>query len=68
MGHASKVADERLAARGLRLDGGGAAVEEALGEELWELVRPDREPPVKRFAPGISPPAAARVVQRLEAL
>jgi hypothetical protein len=63
-----EIADERLAARGLRLDGGGAAVEEALGEELWELVRPDREPPVKRFAPGISPPAAARVVQRLEAL
>ena len=51
---------------GLRLDGGGGAVEEALGEELWELVRPDREPPVKRFAPGISPPAAARVVERLE--
>ena len=45
-----EIADERLAARGLRLDGGGAAVEEALGEELWELVRPDREPPPKRFA------------------
>ena len=59
-----EIADERLAARGLRLDGGGAAVEQALGEELWELVRPDREPPVKRFAPGISPPAAARVVER----
>ena len=63
-----EIADERLAARGLRLDGGGAAVEEALGQELWELVRPDREPPVKRFAPGISPPAAARVVERLETL
>jgi hypothetical protein len=63
-----EIADERLAARGLQLDRGGPVVEEALGEELWEIVRPDREPPFKRFAPGISPAAAARVVDRLEAL
>jgi hypothetical protein len=63
-----EIAGERLASRGLRLDGGGAAVEEALGEELWELVRPDREPPVRRFADGISPNAAQRVVERLETL
>jgi hypothetical protein len=63
-----EIAGERLAARGLRLDGGGAAVEEALGAELWELVDPDRKPPLKRFAAGISPPAARRVIERLEAL
>jgi hypothetical protein len=63
-----EIAGERLASQGLRLDGGGAAVEQALGEELWELVRPDREPPVRRFASGISPDAVNRVVQRLEAL
>lgn len=63
-----EIADERLAARGLQLDRGGPAVEEALGEELWGIVRPDREPPFKRFAPGISPAEAARVVDRLEAL
>ena len=51
-----------------RLDRGGPAVEEALGEELWGIVRPDREPPFKRFAPGISPAEAAYVVDRLEAL
>jgi len=63
-----EIAGERLAARGLRLDGGGAAVEEALGKELWELVGPDREPPLQRFAAGISPAAARRVIERLEAL
>jgi hypothetical protein len=63
-----EIAGERLANRGLRLDGGGAEVEEALGEELWELVRPDREPPVRRFASGISPQGARRVIERLEAL
>jgi hypothetical protein len=63
-----EIAGERLAGHGLKLDGGGAAVEEALGDELWELVRPDREPPARRFASGISPAAAQRVVERLEAL
>jgi hypothetical protein len=63
-----EIAGERLASRGLRLDAGGAAVEQALGEELWELVRPDREPPLRRFAGGISPAAVHRVVERLEAL
>jgi hypothetical protein len=63
-----EIAGERLASQGLRLDGGGAAVEQTLGEELWELVRPDREPPIRRFASGISPNAVNRVVERLEAL
>ena len=63
-----EIAGERLANQGLRLDGGGAAVEGALGEELWELVRPDREPPLRRFAPGISPDGARRAIERLEAL
>ena len=63
-----EIAGERLANQGLRLDGGGAAVEGALGEELWELVRPDREPPARRFASGISRDSAQRVIERLEAL
>ena len=64
-----EIALERLAVgRGLRLDAGGAAVEEALGEELWELVRPEREPPVRRFGPGISREGVRGVVERLESL
>jgi hypothetical protein len=63
-----EIAVERLGVRGLRLDEGGRAVEEALGEEVWELVRPDREPPARRFDPGLDPEGARRVVERLEAL
>jgi hypothetical protein len=64
-----EVAEQRLAdRRGLRLDRGGREVEATLGEELWELVRPDREPPEKRYSRGLEPQAVRRVVERLEAL
>jgi Domain of unknown function (DUF4129) len=64
-----EVAEQRLADRhGLRLDRGGREVEAALGEELWELVRPERKPPEKRWAPGLEDEAVRRVVERLEAL
>ncbi|HYX89390.1 MAG TPA: hypothetical protein VE753_08475 [Gaiellaceae bacterium] len=63
------VAEQRLAdRRGLRLDRGGREVEAALGGELWGLVRPDRAPPEKRWAPGIGEDAVRRAVERLESL
>ena len=63
------VAEQRLADRqGLRLDSGDPSVEEALGEELWELVRPDREAPERRFAPGLERAAMRRVIERLESI
>jgi hypothetical protein len=40
----------------------------ALGDEAWELVRPDRPPPVDRQARGIPPEALGRVVDSLEAV
>jgi hypothetical protein len=64
-----EVAEQRLAdRRGLRLDRGGSDVKAALGEELWELVRPDRTPPEKRWAVGLGDDALGRAVERLEAL
>ena len=36
--------------------------------ELWELVRPDRPPPVNRHAEGIRPAELRRAVEALEAL
>jgi hypothetical protein len=39
-----------------------------LGDETWEIVRPDRQPPEDRLARGISPDGLARVVDSLEAV
>jgi hypothetical protein len=62
-----EVAEQRLAdRRGLRLDSGDPRVQEACGEELWEVVRPDREAPDHRYRPGLEPGVLERVVARLE--
>jgi hypothetical protein len=64
-----EVAEQRLAERrGLRLDSGDPRVIEACGDELWEVVRPDRKPPDRRYQPGLDPAGLERVVARLEAI
>jgi hypothetical protein len=64
-----EVAEQRLAdRRGLRLDSADARVQETCGEELWEIVRPDREAPDHRFLPGLPSEALHRVVERLESI
>ena len=64
-----RIAARLLAARrGIDLDGSPAAARRALGDELWELVRADREPPRRRDAAGLSVPEAERIVTALEAL
>jgi hypothetical protein len=63
-----EVAEQRLAdRRGIRLDDGPEAGE-ALGRDLWEVLRPDREPPGKRFAPGFEPEKLRAAIVRLESL
>ncbi len=59
-----EIATMRLASRGVQLD----EAEGVLDEELWELVRPDRQPPADRHAEGIAPAALRRAVDALEAL
>jgi hypothetical protein len=39
-----------------------------LGEELWEVVRPDRPAPTDRTAPGLPSEALHALVDRLEAI
>lgn len=39
-----------------------------LGDEAWQIVRPDRKPPEDRLARGITPDGLARVVDSLEAV
>jgi hypothetical protein len=63
-----EIALARLAERGLRLDAGDEAVREELGNELWDLVRPDREPPVDRHGGAIGLSGVERLVTRLEGL
>jgi len=63
-----EIALGRLERRGLRLDSGSDAVRELLGEELWELARPDREPPLNRQGPGPGLADVRQAIERLEQL
>lgn len=60
-----EIALARLERRGLRLDSGSAAVRDLLGDDLWKLVSPDREPPRNRQALG---PGLADLRQTVESL
>jgi hypothetical protein len=63
-----EVSAQRLAdRRGLRLDEDPDA-REALGEELWEIARPDRPPPEQRFTAGLDARSLGTAIERLEAL
>ena len=52
--------------RRITLDAQPEAARDVLGDEAWELVRPDRPPPEDRLARGISTQELARVVDSLE--
>jgi hypothetical protein len=57
-----EIAEARLAARGRRLE----EAEGLLGSEAWELIRPNRPPPIDRHAAGADPAAVRRFVDALE--
>jgi hypothetical protein len=64
-----RIASELLRARrGIDLDASPDAARRALGEETWELVREDREPPHDRFGRGLELESLRHVVVSLEAL
>ena len=54
--------------RGVELDRRPERARELLGEETFDLVRADREPPWDRLAPGLEVDELHRVVARLEAI
>ena len=50
-----EIAHHRLAtARGIDLDSQPVEARELLGDQTWQLVRPDRPPPTNRHAAGVS--------------
>jgi len=53
---------------GVDLDRDSGRARRLLGTETWQLVRPDRPPPLDRLGPGIDAAALDRVVASLEAL
>jgi hypothetical protein len=63
-----EIAATRLERRRLGLDSQSEAVRELLGDELWELTRPDREPPANRHGPGPGLGELRGMVARLEEL
>jgi hypothetical protein len=63
------VAAARLASRhGIELDRRPEAARALLGDETWELLRPDRPEPPDRFAPGLPRARIAAVIERVESL
>jgi hypothetical protein len=62
-----EIAAHRLLKQyGVDLDGEPARARELLGASAWELVRPDRLPPVDRLAPGPPLSDLRNVVAELE--
>lgn len=54
--------------RGIDLDRQPDRARAVLGEDAWQLVRPDLDPPTDRLARGIDPETLRRVVEALEAV
>jgi hypothetical protein len=63
------VAAARLSSRhGIELDRRPEAARALLGEEAWDLLRPDRPEPADRFARGIPRARVAALIERVESL
>jgi hypothetical protein len=64
-----EIAAQRLAVRhGINLEDRPEAAQAVLGEELWELVRPDRPRPAEQGGPRIDSAVLDRAVSTLEAV
>lgn len=66
--HLVRVAEQRLARRGLDPVRQPEAARAALGEPAWELIRPDRPRPRDRNQPGVSMAQIRATVESLERL
>ncbi|MFZ0341770.1 MAG: hypothetical protein WAL31_05495 [Gaiellaceae bacterium] len=63
------IAAARIASRhGFELERRPEAARALLGEDAWELLRPDRREPEDRHAPGLPHESIVAVIERVEAL
>lgn len=62
-----QLLSERLANHGTTLDG-DQRVRDRLGQDGWELLRPDRREPMNRTARGVELPLLRRIVDYIEEL
>jgi hypothetical protein len=63
------AAAARLATRhGIELDRRPDAARELLGDDVWELLRPDRPEPADRFDPGVPRDLVTAAIERVESL
>jgi hypothetical protein len=63
------AAEARLASRhGIELDRRPDAAEALVGDDVWELLRPDRPEPADRHGPGIPRARVAAAIERVESL
>ena len=53
---------------GFELERRPEAARALLGEDAWELLRPDRPPPEDRHGPGVPPRRVAALIERVESL
>jgi hypothetical protein len=64
-----RLAADRLASgHGVDLDGDPDAARRILGDEAWDLLRPDRVAPEDRFGPGMPVEGVTRIVAAVEDL
>lgn len=62
------IAAARLELAGVDLDAQPEAARRLLGRRLWEIVRPDREPPREAYGPGLSMQELSEILDRLESI
>ena len=66
--HLVRLAGHSLARHGISLEADPEPARRLLGEEGWDVIRPDRAAPGRRDAPGVDLVTLRRIVERLDAL
>ena len=66
--HLVQIAAHRLALRGIDPERQSEPARALLGDEVWQLLRPDRPAPETRNSPGVPLRTLQRVVERLDAV